>query len=73
MYRTERREGIQGWIKGGELEFTDRKQENWSFQIESRRLKFTDGKTENWSLQIESKRIGVYIQKVRELKFTYRK
>ena len=48
------------------MEFTDRKQENWSLQIESRRtgvyrqkvgyLEFTDRKQENWSLQIESRR-----------------
>ena len=53
-------------IKVEELEFTDRKQKNWSLKIESRRpgiyrqkvgeLGFTDREYENWSLQIESKR-----------------
>ena len=62
--------------------FSDRKQENWSLQIESRRtgvyrqkvgeLDFTDRKQENWSLQIESRRTGGYRQKVGELEFTDR-
>ena len=61
------------------MEFTDRKQENWSLQKKSGRTEFTDRKYGNWSSQIESRRIldftyrkyetGVSRQKVGELEF----
>ena len=77
MLQTESRTGVYRQ-KMGELEFTDRKQENLSLQTESRReLYFTDRKQENWSLQIKNGRTGVYRsrktkvygQKVGELDF----
>ena len=52
--------------KEGELEFTDRKCENWSLQIESRR-------TGVYRILIESRRTKVYRQKEEELDFTDRK
>ena len=52
--------------KEGELEFTDRKCENWSVQIESRR-------TGVYRILIESRRTKVYRQKEEELDFTDRK
>ena len=55
------------------MEFTDRKQENWSLQIESEELELTDRKQENQSSKIESRRTGVYREKVGELEFTNRK
>ena len=54
----------------GELEFTDRKQENWSLQKESRRTGFNRQKEgENQILQIESRRTRVYRQKVENWSF----
>ena len=52
--------------KVGELEFTDRKCENWSLQIESRR-------TGVYRVLIESRITKVYRQKEEELDFTDRK
>ena len=57
--------------KVGELEFTDRKQENWTLLIERRiELDSTDRKYENWVLHIKSVRTRVYRQKVGDLEFT---
>ena len=51
--------------KVGELEFTDRKQEDQSLQIESDRTGVYGQKVgADWSLQIESDRTVVYRQKV---------